>query len=250
MQYEEKYWGRRMSPERQVKIEKNRNRIEKFLKKIPLDYVNGDRCVPPNINLADLNDPLALEVSWRPLSDSASNFKTHKLQKQGNEIMVFRSSKRFVLISLMVIAMGISLPFLAFVEDANDIWHAAGKFAACLVGGIAFTWVGFNMYRTASQGYVFDKGQGLFFPGGKKASKEVSLFLNNNAQPIKKIYAIQLIQEIQYNHDDRPYRCYEINLVMQDGSRIQAVEHGDLQQAKRDAQRLGQFLEKPVWDVV
>ncbi len=44
------------------------------------------------------------------------------------------------------------------------------------------------------------------------------------------------------------YYSYELNLVLDDGSRINVVDHGNLDRLRGDAQTLSRFLDKPVWD--
>jgi hypothetical protein len=44
------------------------------------------------------------------------------------------------------------------------------------------------------------------------------------------------------------YYSYELNLVLDDGSRINVVDHGNLDRLRSDAQTLSRFLDKPVWD--
>ncbi|RWX50781.1 hypothetical protein VU01_12641, partial [Candidatus Electrothrix marina] len=44
------------------------------------------------------------------------------------------------------------------------------------------------------------------------------------------------------------YCSYEINLVLQDGSRINVVDHGKKNRIREDAHALAEFLGKPLWD--
>jgi hypothetical protein len=44
------------------------------------------------------------------------------------------------------------------------------------------------------------------------------------------------------------YHSYELNLVLNDGSRINVVDHGNLERLRSDASTLSRFLDKPVWD--
>jgi hypothetical protein len=44
------------------------------------------------------------------------------------------------------------------------------------------------------------------------------------------------------------YYSYELNLVLDDGRRINVIDHGNLDRLRSDAQPLSRFLDKPVWD--
>ena len=43
---------------------------------------------------------------------------------------------------------------------------------------------------------------------------------------------------------------YEVNIVFRDGRRINAIDHGDLEQTRQEVKKLSNFLGKPLWDAV
>ena len=47
-----------------------------------------------------------------------------------------------------------------------------------------------------------------------------------------------------------PNSSYELNLVLQDGERLNVVDHGSFDVLREDAAKLGEFLGVPVWDVL
>ena len=65
--------------------------------------------------------------------------------------------------------------------------------------------------------------------------------------PLEEIHALQLVSELCHTKN-RSYYSYELNLVLRDGQRINAVDHGRHERIRTDAQRLSDFLGKPVWD--
>ncbi len=60
------------------------------------------------------------------------------------------------------------------------------------------------------------------------------------------MHALQLISE--YVSGKSSYYSYELNLVLDDGSRINVVDHGNLAAIREDAGKLALFLAKPLWD--
>jgi hypothetical protein len=65
-----------------------------------------------------------------------------------------------------------------------------------------------------------------------------------------KIHAIQLISKsLEESADGSLFTCYGINLVANDGTRINVVSHSDLVRIQRDARQLAQFLNVRIWDV-
>ena len=63
------------------------------------------------------------------------------------------------------------------------------------------------------------------------------------------IHALQLISEYCRGNKSS-YYSYELNLVMEDGSRMNVVDHGNQAKLREDAQTLSTFLDKPAWDAI
>ena len=70
---------------------------------------------------------------------------------------------------------------------------------------------------------------------------------NDSSAPLSSIHALQLLSEF-ISGSKNSYYSYELNLVLHDGSRINVVDHGNLERLRSDASTLSQFLGKPVWD--
>jgi hypothetical protein len=58
---------------------------------------------------------------------------------------------------------------------------------------------------------------------------------------------LQLIREY-ISSAKSSYYSYEINLVIEEGKRVNVVDHGNLEQIRKDAGTLSRFLGCPVWD--
>ncbi len=69
----------------------------------------------------------------------------------------------------------------------------------------------------------------------------------DSSAPLSSIHALQLLSEF-VSGSKNSYHSYELNLVLNDGSRINVVDHGNLERLRADASTLSQFLDKPVWD--
>ncbi len=66
---------------------------------------------------------------------------------------------------------------------------------------------------------------------------------------IEQIHALQLISEY-CRSDKNSYYSYELNLILEDGKRINVVDHGNLGKIRDQAATLSEFLRKPVWDAM
>ncbi|WP_092447345.1 hypothetical protein [Winogradskyella sediminis] len=63
---------------------------------------------------------------------------------------------------------------------------------------------------------------------------------------MKSIVAIQIIGEYVQS-DDGSYKSFELNLVLDDASRRNVVDHGNLKSIIKDAEMLSAFLNIPIW---
>lgn len=63
---------------------------------------------------------------------------------------------------------------------------------------------------------------------------------------LKSIVAIQIIGE-HVPTDDGSYKSFELNLVLEDSSRKNVVDHGNLKSIISDAEILSDFLNIPIW---
>ena len=80
----------------------------------------------------------------------------------------------------------------------------------------------------------------------------VCVFYKNNTKKSKnniklsRICAIQIIGEVVQS-DNNNYNSYELNLVLDDSTRINVIDHGNLKGVIQDANWLSDFLNIPVW---
>jgi len=70
---------------------------------------------------------------------------------------------------------------------------------------------------------------------------------------LEKVHALQIIAEICSNKTERgrrtkTYHSYELNLVLEDGKRINVIDLTNQDRLRKDAGTLAAFLDKPIWD--
>lgn len=180
-----------------------------------------------------LDDEVAASTEWSPLKSGGASFKTHRLVLQQPNRMTFRATwgniafcLTFVVIGLVVFAVGLIVD-----EIPSGIRILLTLLGSLLAGGI-----GLHLYFQSSYN-VFDANRG-FYTAGRFQRREV---------PLDEIYALQLISE-HCRGSDSSFYSYELNLVLEDGRRINVVDHGDLTQLRADAQMISKRIDKPVWD--
>jgi hypothetical protein len=197
-----------------------------------------------------IGDPLAMEVEWTPAKSGGANFRTHKLVLIGADRIEFHSSigaKLFYLLFLIV-GMGIliGVPYAAF-SNQNPILES-GVLMPMLVG-MTFACVGGALYYFGTAPVVFDARKSCFWKGRKSPDKVMDPNSLKVYAEFQQIHAIQLISEYCRGNKSS-YYSYEMNLVLQDGSRINVVDHGNRDKLWEDAHMLSEFLGKPVWSAL
>jgi len=68
-----------------------------------------------------------------------------------------------------------------------------------------------------------------------------------DAVALDQIHAIQIVSELCPS-GGLPFWSYELNLVLDDGDRLNVVDHAGLPQIREDAETLAEWLGVPVWD--
>ncbi|HQO10025.1 MAG TPA: hypothetical protein PLK90_04095 [Clostridiales bacterium] len=192
------------------------------------------------------NDPAAIETEWTPVSRGGSNFKTHNLVNKELSRLEFRAGAGMTVFLSVFMFFGIifaSVPtFFILSEGGNESWVAAFP----VLFGLFFASIGFIAYRSGAKPIVFDKSTGLFW----KSWTEPNLMLNQTYQNYTRLADIRALQIIleHVRGNKSSYTSYELNLVMKDRSRINVVDHGNIDQLRKDAGVLAEFLNVRVWD--
>jgi hypothetical protein len=226
-----------------------------MLKKLAESLARGGRremVIPPEAQA----DPVGQQTAWAPLSHSGSNFQTHQLVLETPQTAVFtmtRGAKWFCGLLMFIGA------FMLISWGANKIRSETWTFAehdwgallfVCIFGGI-----GFAMMRFMGRPVTFDKRSGYFWKGRTRPTDVFEPEELKNAARLEDIHALQVLEKLvqssrSNNRSSSSFYCYELNVVLNDGKRINAVEHGNRAKLKEDAKQLAEFLGKPLWDAV
>lgn len=190
---------------------------------------------------AKSDDPIARKIDWGPLRGGGTNFTTKKLYLVNGNRVEFRGTFFSKLLGGFFFLGGI--PFLLFAFrivpiEETDPWMSF----AFTIAGILFFIVGGFLAKSAFQTIVFDRTTGTFSKG-----KVVAGNAKNQCQ-LSEIHALQLVSE-RIRGENNTYTSYELNLVLQDGRRINVMDHGGRKRFLTDTKQLAEFLNVPIWDV-
>lgn len=189
------------------------------------------------------NDEFSHQVDWGPLKPGGSNFGTHYLvaPESGGRMLIFKATKGGMAFGLIFLLIGLAI--LGFM-----IWRiVSGEgFELLWVGlfiGLPFTVAGFFLVRWLTKPRVFDLVSRDYYAGFKKPDR----LQKDKLTDLNRVKALQLITEKVSGSKSR-YNSYELNLILDDGSRVSVVDHGHYEQMLLDAEQLAKALHVPLWD--
>ena len=203
---------------------------------------------PTPIDPSRFGDPHALQTEWTPLQSGGSNFRTHRLTGLNAGRAEFVPSPIARVFYGVFILLGAAIPtgiVLSQYFDSGSLSIGPGMLFPGLAGALFIGMGGFLMYRGTTP-VVFDAARGLYWKG-RRTPDQLSLQSGDNWARFSDIHALQLLSE-HVRGNDSSYYSYELNLVLEDGRRLNVVDHGDATQLREDAQTLSQFIGKPIWD--
>jgi hypothetical protein len=196
---------------------------------------------------AFLDDPIAQQTKWSRAQKGKSNILSHKLVRIDQGRMEFRMTmlSLFTCIALILFGAG----FVGYSFSDGQFNH---KYIPQILIGLAALCGGGWMLYSGTLPRIFDKRKGAFWKGRKAPDAMTRWKESSNYVRLENIYALQLISHISSKVNSEGHHSstthYEINLILQDSSRVNVVHHGNKKRIRRDAAVLAEFLNKPLWD--
>ena len=180
-------------------------------------------------------------VSVSPIAPGGSNFETHVLTKTSKGYQ-FKPSRGYALFCSLfaLISYGgfLGLGIYQFLKDYSFNFLKEHGFVA-IVG--LFFFMGSNVLLFQFfKPIVFSKSINVYYKGysSKKESKHTI--------PLHTIAALQIIGE-RVKSSKSFYTSFELNLVLDDASRLNVIDHGNLSAIIEDADILAHYLNIPIW---
>jgi len=197
-------------------------------------------------NYSNTTEALKSRVSTLPLKSGGASFKTNVLIEESRSKLVYKPSIGVALFCFLFFAVGFGLLFFGIYPlFGNGSNLAELKWILILVGFI-FTSAGGLMFYFFYMPRVFDKQLGIYYQTYKSKIYKTKKDQSHNYIPLKTIIAIQLIGE-HIRSNKGSYKSFELNLVLEDGSRKNVVDHGSLKSIIIDAEVISTFLNIPIW---
>lgn len=195
-------------------------------------------------------DDLAKQILWSQVKKrSGSAFKTHYAIVDNQSLLRFKRSFFMKFLPWLVIFFSFVLMYVFndfnFDFSTYTFYNSDQYFKA---GVVVFLFLlGIITMIFSSRHIVFDRRIGFYHKGFKPLGDSYPREGKNCAR-LNNIHAVQVISEIIRSKNSR-YRSYELNLVLNDGKRINVIDHANQEAVRKDAALVSKFLEIPVWDV-
>lgn len=198
------------------------------------------------VDPAQFDDPVASRTAWTPAAGGGASFRTQRLVEMTPHRIEFRPTLGMQLFAAAFFlgGLGAIIPGVYALAVGIDGSRMPGLFLVPF--GLIFGGVGAGLYYFASRPRVFDR-DAMWYWKGKRPLDRGEVERRADAAPLDVIHAVQLIRE-HCHGEERSYYSYELNLVLDDGSRINVVDHGKLSAIREDASRIADFVDVPVWD--
>lgn len=182
-------------------------------------------------------------VSTSPLKPGGSNFKTHTLVESSTSQLRYRPSVGGTLFGFTFFAIGFGFIIYNMSFDNGLIHNPSLSNLFGLAFGLIFAFIGGYILYNLYQPRVFDKQSGYYYKGYNFKPNEREL---KHQFKLNSIIAVQIIGETISNSDGS-YGSYELNLVLEDSTRRNVVDHGSLKAIIDDAYVVSAFLNVPIW---
>lgn len=196
------------------------------------------------------DDPVANLTEWTPAKRGGTNLRTHKLVTVDSGRVEFRASTGAYLFYavFLLIGLGVLVAFSTIMLRASPRAFNPEFILPILIGAVFFL-IGAGLLRSGTNPIVFDKTSRSFWKGCVAPDQVFDKSRIKAYAEFDQIHAIQLLSEY-CRGNKTSYHSYELNLVLENGERINVIDHGNKSKLVEDAQTLAAFLEKPLWDTI
>ncbi|MDP3238519.1 MAG: hypothetical protein Q8N26_37345 [Myxococcales bacterium] len=171
----------------------------------------------------------APKIDWTPLVPGGDDLSTHRLVPFDGGLVMRKGRGTFVRAAtgLLIGAPLLVIGVMAFTERPS--YASAFTFAF----GLVFAAVG--VWFLTAKAVQFDERLRLV----RIAGREV---------PFSTIAGLQVLPEMIEDDEAPTFRSWELNLVLEDGSRLNVVDHAEVEQLRAEAAQLSRLIDCPVWE--
>lgn len=192
-----------------------------------------------------INDPVALKTGWTAAGRGGANFRTHRLVETAPERFEYRATLHTRLFALLLAGGG-----LAGVVLGPIYTPPASSPVVAFVFGLLFLLVGAYLYVSETTPIVFDGRRRTFWIGRRDPDRAGPRSTPRPFARFDQIHALQLVPHSNGGGRRGGYRSFELNVVLEDGSRIRLLDHPDGLALDLETETLSALVGVPTWSAL
>ena len=198
------------------------------------------------------DDKVVSLTKWSPLSHGGQSFKSHKLVQVDDDHIEFRMSLQSAMVYMYITLLGLFTMVLSVFGNIMG-FSGSGSPLIFFAVGLLFSAVGLFLYYKAKTKVSISRTYPAIYNGDIDPAQAINPNTIDGFKPLHKLHSIQVLQkyiESTIKDTNNSYFSYEINLIMNDGTRINVVDHGNRKAIIKQSNKLAEFLDVPLWRVV
>jgi len=184
------------------------------------------------------------DVPRTRMSQGGTNIGTRKLRISADGKQASFNATSFIWTLFFIwIFIGVFAPFFIVYNNITGLQHEPDlEDLVSLMFAFVFLAIGSWLLRVAIVPIVFDARHQEFTKGwGQHKQVRIGEKPKQTRVSFSDITGLQICSK-RIRDSDGDYTCYELNLVLKDGSRIHVFSHGNLKTLKPDVEKLAAFL--------
>ena len=197
------------------------------------------------------SDRVVKLTSWKPLSSSGQDFKSHRMVQVDDDHVEFRISLQSMMLSLSIFTMGVVVMVMSIFSKQMGMSGSGNPILMFLIG-LLFAGLGLYLFTKAREKICISRAYPAIYKGDIDPSNAINPQTIDYFHPLERLHAIQLLQKyVESDSDGKSsfYFSYELNLVLSDGRRIKVLDHGNIKAIIKQSNDLALFLNVPLWKV-
>ncbi len=204
-----------------------------------------------NNYISSINEEIVKNSSFIPLKRGWTNIKSHDLIIKNNWNYLFKVKWFFPEVFLGIFFTPIITTIIILYSKNFEVNNMFWEFLWLIIYSIIFSWLAWLIFYSLHRSYIFDFQNWYFYD--TIYTQKLFEFLRdekykNKIISLKEIQALQIISE-RVHGKNTTYTSYELNMILKNSSRVNIIDHWNLEEIRKNASELANKLWVKVYDI-
>lgn len=204
-----------------------------------------------NNYISSINEEIVKNSSFIPLKRGWTNIKSHDLIIENNWNYLFKVKWFFPEVFLGIFFTPIITTIIILYSKNFEVNNMFWEFLWLIIYSIIFSWLAWLIFYSLHRSYIFDFQNWYFYD--TIYTQKLFEFLRdekykNKIISLKEIQALQIISE-RVHGKNTTYTSYELNMILKNSSRVNIIDHWNLEEIRKNASELANKLWVKVYDI-